>query len=859
MAEDVDPNKEQPLAGVTLCCTSILPELRGQLAAIATEMGALHKFDLTSDVTHLIVGEINTPKYKYVARERSDVKVLRAEWVEAVREAWMLGGDVDLEALEEQYRYPTFAGLAICLTGFEDMDFRNRLQELVIANGGDFRRDLTKDVTHLVARAPEGQKYKFATLWNIKTVSLKWLEESIERGMVLEESLYDPLLPVEKQGVGAWNRAVPRILEKRPKPVSAGGPRPRKLRRVASVKLGDQNEGIWTDIVGHEAAVPSISTNGNAGILTAAHGQSNSHPRPVLQEAKSFASETTLFDRPGSVTQETAPITLQEKLEPPRGIWHECTFLIYGFTPKQVKILRSHLLSHDARIVSSLQELLDTSTNPSGTGIYILVPYNLPRSQMPSIDEDTEPHPEIVTDMWIEKCLHSHSFVPPESHITSTPVPRFPIPAFQGMTICSTGFSGIDLLHLSKLVKLLGATYDEYLTSNASVLICQNMQPNKEKLRHVKEWNIPAVIADWLWISVQTGEKKPFDRYLIPYRGSTQSVEPNSKDRNDNDVVGKKPHVLGKPTKHPLPPPAGERARSEDRTQGKNSPQHDSKNQADDNALQELPAKPTRQQTRSPSPSKETRVGDAQTVTQPRAHLSRTDSSGSGLSAPLEMAISELLKQKRRRANATDKDNTQPQRRRRQLLGRASSNCSTLVTAGRASSRASSIDTINEDGYGTAIEGLNSPSTRGQNGRAQSFISGRKNPADNQSDGQQPDKLDLDFFRAHHNNLDDEYGGREGDDEIPQMTQLGYEDPDAEAMREQIMQHAEKMSEAAGAGAGAGDGGTTTTTTENRGTEKQSDGNTGRSLVIGRLQDTELLAGWGGGRRTRSAKNGSGK
>lgn len=90
------------------------------MVATAAQMGAIHTFDLTSDVTHLIVGETNTPKYKYVAKERSDVKVVRAEWVEAVRSSWMLGGDTNLHALEEVYRLPTFAGLAICLTGFDD-------------------------------------------------------------------------------------------------------------------------------------------------------------------------------------------------------------------------------------------------------------------------------------------------------------------------------------------------------------------------------------------------------------------------------------------------------------------------------------------------------------------------------------------------------------------------------------------------------------------------------------------------------------------------------------------------------------------------------------------------------------------
>lgn len=92
---------------------------------MAREMGATHKFDLTSDVTHLIVGETNTPKYKFVAKARSDVVVVKPEWVNAVREPWMAGDDIDLQWLEEQYRFPIFGGLSICVTGFDDRRFES--------------------------------------------------------------------------------------------------------------------------------------------------------------------------------------------------------------------------------------------------------------------------------------------------------------------------------------------------------------------------------------------------------------------------------------------------------------------------------------------------------------------------------------------------------------------------------------------------------------------------------------------------------------------------------------------------------------------------------------------------------------
>ena len=90
------------------------------LAAAAEQMGAIHKYDLTSDVTHLIVGDTDTPKYKFVAKERLDVKCLLPSWIEAVRQSWLEAGTIDVLALEEQHRLPALYGLKICVTGFVD-------------------------------------------------------------------------------------------------------------------------------------------------------------------------------------------------------------------------------------------------------------------------------------------------------------------------------------------------------------------------------------------------------------------------------------------------------------------------------------------------------------------------------------------------------------------------------------------------------------------------------------------------------------------------------------------------------------------------------------------------------------------
>ncbi|KAH2546634.1 hypothetical protein KXW97_000706 [Aspergillus fumigatus] len=708
------------------------------------QMGAAHKFDLTSDVTHLLVGEINTAKYKFVARERSDVVVLKPEWVEAVRQSWMQGEDTDIRALEQQYRLPTFMGLAICITGFEDMAYRNYIQDTAIAHGADFRKDLTKSVTHLIARNTEGQKYKFATQWNIKVVTMKWFTDSIERGMVLEETLYHPLLPQEQQGVGAWNRTAPPAKEKAADAENSSNPRPRKLRRIASTKLVDQNEGIWNAIVGagFENNELRLSTNSqlkNEDVTSSKITRKAS----VVQEAKSFASETTFAEAQGS-RQDTSEVRQASN----NGFLDGCYFFIYGFSPKQTSVLRHHLSYNGAQLVSSLSELSRPAVPKRGHGLYKIVSYKTPRSEIPSTD-DLAFDCDVVTDMWLERCLEAKTLVPPESHIACTPLPVFPIPGFHGMKICSTGFSRIDLLHLSKLVDLIGATYDEYLTPKASVLRLS---------QHEKSLEVRA--------GSRTEQKDVFE----------SSDKPNRSAKPDSGTRESKKHGINGSTKStPVEKP--------------------SKPSSEDESVKAPPPYKRPSQSASVSPTKETRPPNTASPSNKRKAPDHVTTSAQ---AAIELAVSGFLKQART-ANSRSKSDTTDQesdslrrRRRKPLLGRAPSHSS----AQGVFSRASSIDTLNEDGCGSAVESI------GAEGFNSFLTGGRFEPSESQR------RIE------------------EQENEEPAMTQLNYEDPDAVKMREELFSHAGKLSNKT----------------------KSSD----QGVIVGEVRELEDI-GWGTGRRTRKA------
>src|SRR5436305_3245501 len=118
--------------------------------------------------------------------------------------------------------------------------------------------------------------------------------------------------------------------------------------------------------------------------------------------------------------------------------------------------------------------------------------------------------------MLIEHCLAYKTYLDPDEHPIGRPVGKFPIDGFRDLTINSTGFEGVDLLHLSKLVKLVGATYHETLRPGISVLICNKTKANPEKQHYARSWGIPVVSHAFLWACLLSGRLKSFDAYRLP-------------------------------------------------------------------------------------------------------------------------------------------------------------------------------------------------------------------------------------------------------------------------------------------------------------------------------------------------------
>jgi hypothetical protein len=466
-------------------------------------MGAVTKLDLTAEVTHLIVGSITTPKYRYVAKDRPDIIVLSPEWIEAVRVAWMEGhDDLDLESLESQYKMPPFFGLRITITGFEELEQRLLIEQTVTSNGGTYSGDMTKATTHLlVADANvKSDKFTYARSWGISTVSFKWFEDSIKRGMSLDESLYVPEMPSDQQGIGAFRTTPPRertVLGKRVRvaaTIDSGkheGSCRRKLRKATSLRLEGQSQDFWQEISTKDVKVDTKVVNAWAD------------DNDVSEIADKQARRLSTHDKTGSYSREKPTNPVQDA-----GLFSGYCIFPHGFNEPRLKVIRKHMEPNGAILVSSIEELRATTENDSSTHPCLLIPHDysgaIPRSSSSTCT---------ITEWWIERCIQGKRALDPNEDMLSRPLPR--IPDCSDITICITGFSGVDYRQIAQALPLIGFSYQDKLLPTTSILMSGSSDMRKEKAYYAAKHKIPVVSADWLWSTMRAGQNKPVGDFLI--------------------------------------------------------------------------------------------------------------------------------------------------------------------------------------------------------------------------------------------------------------------------------------------------------------------------------------------------------
>lgn len=82
--------------------------------------------------------------------------------------------------------------------------------------------------------------------------------------------------------------------------------------------------------------------------------------------------------------------------------------------------------------MDTVAELFTPSTTNQESR-YLLVHHSTTYNDIPKLPQGNM-GPIIVTDMWVERCLHRHDLVQPEANVTNTPFRYFPIAGMVSLT-----------------------------------------------------------------------------------------------------------------------------------------------------------------------------------------------------------------------------------------------------------------------------------------------------------------------------------------------------------------------------------------------------------------------------------------
>ncbi len=416
------------------------------------------------------------------------------------------------------------------------------IEAKVKENGGEYVGDLSKSVTHLITHKPEGKKYTAALRWGIQPVSIEWLHDSVERGMILDESCYYPTLPPEKRGVGAWTRKEVRRESTgkrlREDGASTAALHKRKLRKTASMKLTSQNENLWGDILNQHSPATSL-------IIA---------PDDQAADTSIISVDEPVVLQPESVPRisEILPVNnVPEGSE--RGVFAGCRFLVHGFPPAKTDIVCEHLTSHGGLISTSVDDVA-SPRHPEPTGRrFLIVPQTSQPDSYPQLPPEGEGEREsegvgvhVVTEFYLERCIHGRRLCDPAEHVLGRPFPQFPVEGFAGLVICTTGFRDEQLNQVEKAVVQLGARYAESFNARASLLVSPSLDrvrgPKREFARSL---GIPLVDAEWLWRCIATGSLVPWGEHLLQELGGDSGAKGQQQRRKLHKVASEP--VLRKP------------------------------------------------------------------------------------------------------------------------------------------------------------------------------------------------------------------------------------------------------------------------------------------------------------------------
>ncbi|KAI5952261.1 DPB11 [Candida jiufengensis] len=508
---------KKPLTGQTFCCTGVETKIRLQIIKNIDSLGGINYDDLMTDVQYLIVGNRKTEKYKFCIKNRSDIIFLTQDSIIKAYEKWILGESDEIRL--DDYKLPVFNEINACFSRvdlpqsqikylIEESSFRKsrikedqftskNLMQLIIDNGGKAKESLSNNQDCMISADPRGTRYDKAIEWKISVVHPIWILDSILRGAALDFQDYilkEDNKDLYENGCIQWEQIF------NPKPIKKVTLPPPPKDAPKKPKKSNKAE-IWN----------SIMDNTKVQIKT-------------KQKDNTWDDEESDSENDESI--EIKPPTERSK----STLFLGFNFLLVGLNSRESDLLSERIETFQGEIT---KDVYDNSIS------HILIPANkgsqtsstlkmLPNETKQRI---TNGEIKLVTEFFIERCIFYQKVILDR---WGQPIKGL-MPSTKKFKISTSGFTGIELLHIGKLIKFLNFEYCDSLSDQRDLLIlninlfkesfmknspklfqykckdilnCPTYQSGqssvsllsaKSKIDAAKKWNIPVVSIGYLW------------------------------------------------------------------------------------------------------------------------------------------------------------------------------------------------------------------------------------------------------------------------------------------------------------------------------------------------------------------------
>ncbi|KAI5479354.1 BRCT domain protein Brc1 [Pseudohyphozyma bogoriensis] len=472
-----------------------------------------------SSLTHYITDTLEFPqckKFRPTAEDKAkDPKGGWNEQVQLVTPMWVTRS-FDLQALQPpQYYSPDralyFSGFCFCTSELPESDAL-AIQSGVQALGGQWRKELTREVTHLFALAPHGAKYEAALKYGptLGMVALlpHWFEESIKLHQPLPIDLYkfpDPQIfqlaketrPGEKgylEKIADFykQRAMNGVLEKanalnesstwKILGVGEGGNHLfMTSSKIQEVYQKTSVVNLWASDSG------SATTNGGSSLVAPSMAPQKSAFPPSVDMA---VAQEKIFD--GQVVYLASEMglrggleaALRDRIENAGGkVW---SWSVDGERMRAKLKQGSREGSGDQwerrREAERQLEKADIVVVKSRMGWEYWKAYELGKT--------------IGNLAWIYHVLSTSTLTSPFDRLVHYPLPQSRVPEFAGKVITISNYSGPARDYVRTLIESLGATFEGAMSKTTDYVVTAS--EFGAKVKHAKQWKVPLVTHLWL-------------------------------------------------------------------------------------------------------------------------------------------------------------------------------------------------------------------------------------------------------------------------------------------------------------------------------------------------------------------------